>query len=74
MAEFESFVIFNSPLDYPGKYVVRRFVAKGGESIPDDEPLAVAKTYDRALDSIPGGLYRIPRDPADHASVVEVWI
>ena len=63
------FVIYERPRDYPGHYVVRRFV---GEFPTED--FAIARSLEEARTHIPTGLYKLPRFPEDDAPIVEVWM
>ncbi len=68
------YTIFWSPLDHPGRFIVRGFDVVRGLSEP--QPHHVFLTCDsleRARECIPRGLYCLARDPSDHPSVVETW-
>jgi hypothetical protein len=69
-------VIYRNPLDYPGKYVVRRQWAGAGGSIEvEDEPIAVVDTLDEARAAVPAEQDAcIARDPHDEPHIVESWI
>ena len=71
-------MIFRSPLDFPGQIVVRPFDVVHGHSepIPRKEfwlcgSLEEARELIRRGDP---GLVCLQRNPGDHESVVEVWI
>lgn len=67
------FVIYFSPIDYPGKYVVRRHMSfRRGVLI--DNKCTVHTTIEEARSAVPYGLYRIPRAPIDPLQIVESWI
>ncbi len=69
------FVIYDSPSDYPGKYVVRRWcIAPGGEVRPDADPTATTYTLRQARSKIPSHYKRMARHPYDDACIVEVWL
>lgn len=68
-----SWAIYFDPLDYPALYVVRRFESVAGISNATDD-VELFDTLDAARASIRPGLACIPRLPADHQSVVEVWL
>jgi hypothetical protein len=71
------YTIYFSPLDVPGKFVVRRFEIRPlqrGEPVPLDV-LAITTTLDEARDALPpdcGAMF--PRQHDDHPSVIETWI
>lgn len=68
------YVVFQSPADYPGKFVVRvQRAGKRGVEI-DADPLIVCNTLPEARAVIPGGLYRMNRNPQDVPSILEVWL
>lgn len=73
------YVVFRSPRDYPGKWVVRRqYIDRGAdpraEPRKDAVPLVVADSLEGARSVIPPFLYRLNRDPRDVLSLFEVWL
>jgi hypothetical protein len=65
--------IYESPKDFPGKFVVRPHETARGSS----RPLAthfLADTLDGARQFIPMGLVCMHRDPSDDPVIVESWI
>lgn len=66
-------VIYNSPRDYPGKFVVRRWEIRPGIPIPTSD-VGTADTLEEIRRMIPSGLYRLPRFDEDEPQIVEVWI
>ena len=74
----EGWTIYYDPLDYPGRYVVRRWVVDnsrfGPEPKNDPKPCWVGETLEGARASLPPGLYLIPRFDTDAPPVVECWI
>jgi hypothetical protein len=69
------FTIYESPLDYPGKFVVRGgTVASSGDYLHDTAVRAVVDSIDAARAWVPDGLYCLPRDPNDDPCIVEVWL
>jgi len=62
-------VIYENPLDAPGKFVVRRHTLDG----PTEEAYQV-DTLDGAREVVPIGLVRIPRETWDEPQIVETWI
>ncbi len=65
----EIYTVYNSPKDYPGKVVVRKFI---GEQ-PSPEPLCVEDTLEEARKKIPAGLVRMDRMPEDDSVILETW-
>jgi hypothetical protein len=71
----EMFTVFYDPLDYPGRYVVRRFRILHGDAMPDAEPLTVTHSLTAARHAIPDRCdAMLIRSPEDHPSVVETWL
>lgn len=69
--DLPQFVIYNSPRDYPGQYVVRMW-----RTIPEVGPTELVKSFDtlrEAQDFIPEGLFRMARQPEDDPTILEVW-
>jgi hypothetical protein len=62
-------VIYDNPLDAPGKFVARRHTLDG----PTDEAYE-ADSLEDARGLIPDGLVRMPRDGRDEPQIVETWI
>lgn len=69
-------VIYQNPLDYPLKFVVRRqWACEGGRVEIEAEPLAVVDTLDQARAAVPTGSdARLDRDPNDDPTILEVWL
>lgn len=65
----ELFVIYDHPKDFPGHFVVRRWL---GDRPTGD--FAIAVTIERARAEVPMGLHRVPRQSSDDAVIVETWI
>lgn len=69
------YAVYCNPVDYPGQIVVRRFTIFVGRVEPDPEPLYVGPSLDAARRCLPAkGLIRVPRQPQDLPSLVEVWL
>lgn len=64
------FVIYENPLDYPGKLVVRRWVGQ----VPDEVPMAVTENLEVARNVIPDYCIPIGRYPDEDPAIKEVWI
>lgn len=67
-------VIYDSPLDYPGLFVVRRWVIRHGFGPTPTEDVSTASSLAQARRNVPEGLYRLHRAPEDDESIVEVWL
>lgn len=63
-------VIYENPLDYPGKFVVRHWCG----SRPDFTPLAVTVDLESARKAIPAGAYNLGREPGDDPQILEAYI
>ncbi len=71
----DNYVVFDSPEDYPGLFVVRRFVVTQGKIDPDEDPYMLGSDYylierEMAIK----GLFRIPRSQEDPPSLMETWV
>jgi hypothetical protein len=65
--------IYDKPIDYPQKFVARRFeVVRGSVNITSD--LYICDTLEEARSKLPYGVDCIPRDPSDEPHIVESWI
>jgi len=67
------FCIYQDPADYPGKFVVRRWVGMD----PDREPVTVAETLEAAraeLKRLNPHLVRLERSHDDDPVILESWI
>lgn len=72
----ETYVIYFSPSDFPGMFVVQRFEIRRGEPepIPDVEPVIVAESLLAAREAIPDWMTCLARHPSDEPQIVETWI
>lgn len=62
-------MIFESPEDYPGKYVARVFDVDKPTNLA-----AVADTYEEIQQAIPAGMVRLERNEKDDPVILETWI
>lgn len=71
-----TYTVYDSPADYPGRFVVRRFrVIPNSEPLPDPEPFYIGTDLEAVRDKLERfGLFKIPRDPQDDPVIVETWI
>lgn len=68
------YTIYTDPLDFPGKFVVRRHVVEAGHSVPDVMPMIVADSLEEARRVLPTGSTCLGREPGDDQKIVESWI
>jgi len=70
------YTVYNSPIDYPDTYVVRRWEVVP----PDNEPTAmniimIGSDLNKIRSALRQmGLYAIPRDESDDKKIVETWV
>lgn len=70
MATVPIITVYNSPDDYPGKYVARVWSAGTPTNL-----VAVADTYEELVKAIPSRqMMKMERDPKDEPCIVEVWL
>lgn len=70
-----TYTLYNSPLDFPGQYVVRRFTIGKGDPIPDAEPFIVTEDMNEVKEAMNRlGLFIVPRSPEDDPKIVCTWI
>lgn len=65
--------VYHNPSDYPGLYVLRRFVTSAA-GVFADQNAHVGRTLADVRRHIPPGLLFIPRQSADEPQVVETWL
>ena len=67
--------IFESPADYPGKFVVRRFdIVECGFGPLPAESYFIADSLESARLRIPAGKVKVRRSPDDDQCIVETWL
>ena len=66
-------VIFKSPDDFPGEFVVREQRITAGVVSIAPEIHARGASLEDVRQMIPPGLYRLDRHPEDPPCVVETW-
>ncbi len=66
-------VIYKQPRDYPGQYVLRRWLADADGPRPTGE-VALADSLEAIRAALPGGLTCIGRYADDDPCIVEVWL
>ncbi len=65
--------IYDSPSDFPGKYVARRFEIEPNRPLATSDHI-VGPTLESVRAQLPPGLYRMDRVSHDEPHVVEVWL
>ncbi len=74
--KMEMYVVYNSPSDFPGKFVVRRrFIMNDGRDLPEKDPTFVGESYLECLRYIPLG--KTAMDPvkgSDKKSIYKIFI
>jgi hypothetical protein len=68
------YTVYFNPTDFPGRYVVRRFLVHPNDPRPDPSPMHVGDTLDSARDAIPPGLIRFSAGDEDDMSIIESWM
>jgi hypothetical protein len=67
------FTVYHDTKDFPGKWLVRRFLIVAGRALPD-KLLGVGDTLDQARALVPRGLVRLDRAVNDDPVIVETWV
>ena len=63
-------VIYDNPTDFPGKFVVRKWIGEAA----DKEPLIVADTLEEARKALPKHIVRLMPSEGDDPKIVETWL
>jgi hypothetical protein len=71
-ASLPMWTIYASPLDHPGRFVVRRWLV-AHTPVPD-RTCEVYATLADARAAVPRGLVRMPRSPGDDPCIVGSWL
>jgi hypothetical protein len=71
MSELIQYVIYDSPKDYPGKWVVRKWLITPGQITPG--PAYICDSLEAAREHVPEGMYNLGRQPNDERPIQEVW-
>jgi hypothetical protein len=66
-------VIYNSPLDFPGLYVARKWEIHPGNPVATTEYIN-ATSLDILRSQLPHGLMRMLRNEGDGPRIVEIWL
>lgn len=73
-AILDTWTIYDSPADFPGLFVVRRWeIRHGYDPIPTDD-VATASSLSQARRNVPSGCVRFHRNASDDPTIVETWM
>lgn len=71
----ELWTVYRNPIDYPDKYVARKFLIEPAPVMPvATNNIFVANDLHGIRAMLPPGLYCLPRHPEDDPVIVECWI
>jgi len=71
----EMWTIYESPPDYPGKFVARLFIVRQGDPEPRATgDMAIAQSLESVRTMLPWGLALVPRSEGDDPAIVETWL
>jgi len=65
-----TYVIYRNPLDYPGKFVLRKWIGAN----PFEDPEAVCNEIHECHNLLPSTCKKLPPDPNDDPVIYEVWM
>lgn len=70
------YVVYYSPLDYPGEYVVRRWQIFGGQVIPDKDIFMRSRSFHQIKEKLEQEMYLtfLVRDERDEKAIVGVYM
>lgn len=68
------YTIYESPADFPGQFVVRRWIADAGGVRCEAQPFALASSLAGVRRFLPRGLYPMARGERDDPAIVETWL
>lgn len=74
MRSLQMYVIYFNPSDYPGKFVCRKWLINNGKPVPMLGLVGKAHSLEEIRQTVPAGLYRMPRFPFDDIAIKEVWV
>jgi len=72
MDSLSIWTVYESPLDYPERFVARRWTINPAPSPTDD--VIVADDMSSLQAMMPPGMVRMPRQPGDDPVIVETWV
>jgi hypothetical protein len=65
---------YENPRDFPGQFVVRRWLADAGGVKCERRPFALGSTLESVRRLLPAGLHCLPRATTDDPVIVETWV
>lgn len=75
MMDLIMWVVYDSPRDYPGKYVARRWMTGPyPDGLPTDEVIVSDDLEDIRDELSSRGLVCLERYPGDEPQIVECWV
>lgn len=66
--------IYDSPSDFPGKFVVREHRVEPGGALKCCQEATVHESLEQARSAVPPHCTVFPREPNDDPVIVEVWL
>ena len=69
----KNYVLYESPSDYPGKFVVREWIITR-KDIKKSKVISVSSTHEKASKSVPYNMSFLLRCEDDDPCIVGVWI
>jgi len=72
--DFNQYVIYDHPKDFPDKFVVRKWIIKKNGILEFDTGVFVADTLEEAREFIPFGFTPMPVFQDDDPAIAEVWM
>lgn len=74
--QLEMYTLYFNPSDYPGKFVIRRFIIEVGNPQPVADPklLVVAETRELAEEVIPKWMVFLSRNEEDDKVILGTYI
>jgi hypothetical protein len=74
MKEITIYTIYDHPIDYPSRYVLRKSFIKGGQIKVDTEVKLYEDLGILREEMVDLGLAYIPRSPEDEDCILECWL
>ena len=70
----DMWIIYEHPLDFPDKYVVRKWTVMANAKPLASMGKTLHDTLEEARSAIPPGLYNLPRFASNNPAIKEVWL
>jgi hypothetical protein len=72
---FTLYIVYKSPVEYPGKYIARRWIINDFNMPEGRDVVAVSDNLTVVRQAMENwGLTRIERDASDEPEIVESWV